>query len=289
MMTKIKFLSVSLCFVLLASCSGEVDFGEQYKKTVYIVNAPDYTGDHSFAAENDEIVISIYCASSKPITKDVKVRLMVDPYILDSLNNVNELSNSSYVRRILLPATNYQMPDEAIVTIKAGEQYGTLSIPFNFNGLDPNKFYGLPLYLCANSEDYDITQELRGLLYQINMVNDYSGNFNGSSTEMPETEEGRMVVKAVQPVLKALSKNTVRMAIHDAEIDDVDNMMVLTVANDGSVSISPWGNATVTDLGGSHYNSVTMRYELNYRYNGKVISEIITNILAPKTDEDIYE
>ncbi|MDR0844875.1 MAG: DUF4361 domain-containing protein [Tannerella sp.] len=288
MMTKIKLLSVSLCLMLLAACSNEVDFGEQYKKTVYIVNATDYTGDHSYAAENDAIVISIYCASSKPITKDLKARLMVDPYVLDSLNHLNELSNSNYIKRVLLPQANYQMPDDPIVTIKANEQYGTLNIPFNFNGLDPDKFYALPLYLSANNENYDITENLRVILYQVNMVNDYSGSFNGRSTEVPENETDRVVVKTVQPTVKALSKNTVRLPIHDANIDDTDNMMLLTIAGDGSVSITPWENSTVTDLGGSHYNAVKMQYELNYRYKGKVISEIITNILAPKTDEDIY-
>lgn len=287
MMTKIKLLSVSLCLMLLASCSGEVNFGEQYKKTVYIVNAPDCIGDHSYATENDEIVISIYCASSEPIKSDLKARLMVDPYILDSLNNLNELSNSQYVKRIILPAANYQMPAEPVITVKAGEQYGTLSIPFNFTGLDPDKFYALPLYLSANDEGYAITENLRVIMYQINMVNDYSGSFNGSSSEMPETENERMVVKTVQPALKALSRNTVRMPIHDADGIDLNKMMLLTIAGNGSVSITPWGNSTVTDLGGSYYNALKMQYELNYRYDGKPISEIITNVLAPKTDEDI--
>jgi hypothetical protein len=287
MITKIKLLSISLCWMLLASCSNEVNFGEQYMKTVYIVNATDYTGDHSYAARNDEILISVYCASSEPIKKDLKARLMIDPYILESLNDLNELSDSKYVRRKMLPQANYRMPAEPVVTIKAGEQYGTLSIPFDFNGLDPDEFYALPVYLSANSEGYEMTEKLRMMLYQVNMVNDYSGSFNGSSTEMPENEEQRMIVKTVQPTLKALSINTVRMSIHDAEATDADRMMLLTIASDGSVGITPWKNSEVSDLGGSHYNSVTMQYELNYRYSGKVISEIITNILAPKTEEDI--
>jgi len=288
MKTIIKIFSFFCCLALFQGCSNTVDFGEQYKKTVYIVNATQYTGEHFFEAPDDYIEISVYCASSKPITEDLTVRLMLDPNVLEEQNVLNELSNTQYIRRIQLPSSTFQLPAEPLVTIKAGAQYGTLKIPFNFGSLDPDIYYVLPLYLSANSKGYDITPELRSIAYEIKMVNDYSGSFSGSSTEMPQTETERMVVKTVQPTLKALSKNTVRLAIHDADASDDTKLMVLTVAADGSVNISPWNNSDVTDLGGSRYNAVKMQYELNYRYNGKIISEVLTNILAPKTDDDLY-
>ncbi|MPM77777.1 hypothetical protein SDC9_124785 [bioreactor metagenome] len=54
------------------------------------------------------------------------------------------------------------------------------------------------------------------------------------------------------------------MPIHNLsdEVSDLlTNFMVLTIAGDNSVSISPWGIADVTDLGGSTYNPVTQTFE----------------------------
>ncbi|MDR1861080.1 MAG: DUF4361 domain-containing protein [Bacteroidales bacterium] len=273
--------------LLLGACNKDVDFGEQYKKTVYIVNATSYIGDHYFGAEADNIVISVYVASSEPIASDLKVRLMIDPYVLDSLNRLNALSNSQYIDREQLPEDNYAWPTAPIVTIKAGHQYGTLKIPFSFEGLDPDTYYALPLYVASNSAAYDINPDKQIMLYQINMINDYSGVFNGSSSELPETENERAVIKGVQPTLKALSKNTIRMPIHDNDNDITTvgaEFMVLTVDADNNVRISPWGAATVTDLGGSYYDPLTMKYLLNYQYKGKNIEEALTNINAPVTD-----
>lgn len=286
MTTKIKFLSATCSLFLFAACNGNVDFGEQYKKTLFIVNGPNYVGDHFFEATNNNIVISVYCASSEPIKKDVKVRLMIDPYVLDSLNSLNTAINSEYIARLMLPETNYTWSESPYVTIKAGTQYGTFDIPFDEKGLDPDKYYALPMCLSANSAGYEVNQQLKVILYEIRLVNDFSGEFAGSSVEVPASEDIRPVVRTIQTNLKAMSKTSVRLPIHDAEADDMNNQMILTISDNGSVSISPWKNAVVNDLGGSKYNRLTMQFELNYSYKGKVISETLTNILAPKTDDN---
>ncbi|MDR2040331.1 MAG: DUF1735 domain-containing protein [Bacteroidales bacterium] len=275
---------VFLCFLTVMSCSDDTDFGEQYKKTIYIVNSNSllYTGEHYFEKENDEIVISVYCASSEPIGSDLKVRLKVHRDALDSLNTISELADPSYISKLMLPKANYQMEGELYTTIKAGRQYGTLNIPFDFTGLDPDYDYALPISLVSNSADYDINPDVKSIVYEIKMINEYSGSFAGSSSE-----ETTSRISSVQPALKAMSVNTVRMPIHNLD-DDIQlldtNFMLLTIAEDGSVTISPWANALVTDLGESTYDFVRQRYELNYEYNGIPISEIITNIDAPQTE-----
>ena len=285
MKTNISNILAVICICAMTSCSNEVDFGEQYKKTLYIVNSNDllYTAEHFFETEIDAIVISVYCASSEPVTSDLKARLMVEPIALDTLNAINTLVNPSYIEKVMLPAANYSFAGESEVTIKAGTQYGTLSIPFRFTGLDPDIAYTLPVVLVSNSAGYDINPALQAIVYEVKMMNRYSGNFAGTS------QESAAVIRGVQPVLKALSAHTVRMAIHNLS-DDWQyintNFMLLTIAEDGSVTITPWANAHVTDLGENYYDADLQRFELNYQFTNAggstfTVSEIITNINAP--------
>lgn len=77
----------SACFFW--SCTSEpADFGEQYKKTLYIVNSRDmlYVGEHAYGSENNSMQFSVYCASSEPIKSDLTVQLEINPKALDSLN-----------------------------------------------------------------------------------------------------------------------------------------------------------------------------------------------------------
>jgi hypothetical protein len=274
--------------LLSLSCSEEIDFGEQYKKTVYIVNSGSilYTGEHTFGKESDEIVVSVYCASSEPITDDLKVRLKIDRNSLDSLNNLNRMLSSSYIDKVMLPQANYTLEGEPHVTIKAGEQYGTLRIPFRFDGLNPDVSYTLPVSLVSNAAGYDINPGLKSIVYEIKMINKYSGDYAGSSQESATTIFG------VQPTLKALSANTVRMPVHNLPDDQGKlkiNYMVLTIADDGSVSIAPFGFAEVTDLGGSFYDAVKQRFELHYKFTDAnsrtvTVTEIIKNLNAPEEE-----
>lgn len=288
--TGISTLLVCCLIWVWVSCSNEVDFGEQYKKTVYIVNSNEllYLGEHSFDADNNAIAISVYCASSQPITQDLKVRLKIDRHALDSLNALQLLADPDYRPRVMLPKDNYRLEGEQYVTIKAGEQYGILYVPFDFSNLDPLIPYALPISLVSNNADYDISPKLKSIVYQIEMINDYSGEYNGSSRTSPTA------ILGVQPTLKAISANQVRMTIHNLLDDEkavLTNFMVLTIADDNSVAIAPWGIADVEDLGGSTYNPVTQTFELNYQYIDSsakrlTVTTVIRNIDAPPTEED---
>ncbi len=285
----IKIQIVVLLGLLLASCSKEVDFGEQYQKTLYIVNSRDmlYVGEHFYGTENNKMVFSVYCASSESVKSDVTVQLKIDPRALDSLNQKSALGNPLYVDKVMLPAANYQMP-EPVVTIKAGTQYGTLEVPLNPVGLDADITYAFPVSIVENSAGFDVNPELKAMVYEIKMINGFSGEFSGSSSESATT------IRSVQPVLKALSSFTVRMPIHtlSSDLEYLDtNFMLLTIASDSTtVTISPWGNAIVEDLGGSTYDTRRQSYELNYKFTDSsnktlTIKEKITNIEAPRFDE----
>lgn len=277
--------------IMLTACDNSVDFGEQYKKTLYIVNSNNilYKSKHYFDEPDDYINISIYCAGTEATKSDVTVKLGINMHIFDSINHVNNLSNPLYVNKALLPEANYNFSDPT-VRIKAGEEYGLLKIPFNFDGLNPDSSYVLPLSIISNDRDYDINPKLNTILYEIEMANAFSGDYTGSSTELPKT------VRSVQPTLKAMSANVVRMPIHTLRSDVNDlgtNFMLLTIAPDNkNVSITPWKDAKVKDLGGSMYNSKKMYFHLNYSFideNGKdvIVQEKITNLEYEKSEDEV--
>lgn len=288
--SKINFLGTLLLLCLIGCSDNRVDYGEQYKKTLYIINSRDmlYVGEHAYGVENT-MEISVYCASSQPIKKDMDVTLKIDAQALDSLNKKSALGNPLYVDKEMLPEANYKMGEPA-VTIRKNEQYGVLKIALSIDGLDPDVSYALPVSIVSNSEGYDVNPELKTIVYEIKVVNGFSGDYSGSSTELPST------VRSVQPTLKALSANKVRMPIHTKTSSDLNtDFMVLTIADDSvSVSITPWENAKVKDLGNSMYDKKRQSFVLNYSIednDGDVMSirEKIINLDAPVVDEDDSE
>jgi hypothetical protein len=271
-------------FLLLAvsSCNSDVDFGEQYRKTVYILNGRNllYTGEHFYGEEN-RMEFSIYCASSEPIKEDLTVRVGIDTHALDSLNEKSLLEDVNHVNKVMLPAAHYSFSGEQSVVIKAGEQYGVLAIPIETDGLDSDIPYVLPLSIISNSAGYDINPESQSIVYEIKLVNKYSGDFSGTSAESPTQ------IRPVQVAVKAISTDKVRLPIHNLSSGNLDtDFMLLTVGDGGTVRIEPWGKSSVVDLGGSYYDEVQQLFELHYRFTDgdKVysITEKITNILAPR-------
>ena len=279
-----------IAIIMVTACENGVDFGEQYKKTLYIVNSNNflYKGKHNFSEQDDFINISVYCAGTEATKKDVTVKLGMNFHIFDSINKVNAMANPLYVNKVLLPEANFTLT-KPTATIKAGEEYGTLKIPFSFDGLNPDSSYVLPLKIESNSSNYDINPKLNTILYELVMINDFSGDYTGSSTELPKT------IRSVQPTLKAMSANVVRMPIHTLRSDVTElntNFMLLTIASDSvKVDISPWKNAAVTDLGGSTYSVKEQSFDLNFSFTdskGKVftIHEKIVNLDKVKEDEE---
>ena len=288
---KLKLILFSLSAFIFWSCSSEpADFGEQYKKTLYIVNSRDmlYVGEHAYGSENNSMSFSIYCASSEPIKSDLTVQLAINPNALDSLNKKSALGNPLYIDKKLLPEANYTSTDLS-VTIPANAQYGVLHIPLKPQGLDPDISYALPLTIVSNSEGYEVNEELKTMVYEVKMVNGFSGNYAGSSIELPKT------IRSVQPTLKAMSSNSVRMPIHSLSGEAryiKTNFMLLTIGADStSVTIKPWLDAQITDLGKSTYDKTRQSFYLRYSYtdaDGKTfdIEEKITNLDAPVIDTE---
>jgi hypothetical protein len=285
---KIKLAILSAVALTMAACSNEVNFGEQYKKTVYIVGSDNmlYTAEHYYGVSDNSMLISVYCASSEPVKEPFTVKLRVDPTALDEMNAKFELADPLYVPKVLLPEDCYLLPSDLSVTIQAGTQYANVHIPLLTDALDPDVHYALPVSIVSNDAGYDINPDMKSIVYEVKMLNGFSGTFSGSSAE------SETVIRSVQPTLTALSAFSVRMPIHNIDAQNLNtDFMRLVIAPDSvHVSIFPWEFAPVEDLGGSTYNTATQRFELNYRYTdskGVVynITEKIRNINAPEETE----
>lgn len=269
---------------LMNSCKKDaaVKFGEQYKKTLYIVHSDntEYVKEHFFENENDTIALSVYCASSEPISSSVTVDLVKNLKVLDSLNYINSLSDANYVPKLLLESAWYNF-ESGKATIDAGKQYGVLKIPVHLKGIDVDKEYVLPISLVGNNAGYEINPKLSALVYRPKMKNRFSGDFTGTSKVLSEKSPN-----SIAPTVQAIDMNRVRLPIHNLE-DDKDlletNYMLLTIAEDGKgVSIQPYKNAKVFDEGESSYDPVLRQFTLNYSFmdgsTKKTVQSIIRDI-----------
>jgi len=272
MFTKKNATTLSILLVATATWTASCDrdpiamYGEQYKKTLYIVHANgiEHSREHAFENENDTITLSVYCASSEPITGDLRAVLEKDPKVLDSVNHLNGLGNANYVPKLMLDPERYSF-ERGTVIIRAGRQFGLLKIPVRLSGIDVDREYALPVTLTGNDAGHDINPQLRSIAYQPVMVNRFSGMYTGSSKVSAENAP-----RSVSPRLQAMAKDRIRMPVHNLA-DNPDalatNYMLITVLADGtSVSIAPFRDAQVFDEGGSTYAPELKQFSLNYSY-----------------------
>jgi len=253
---------------LLASCDKDpiAMYGEQYKKTLYIVHSEgmEHSREHNFENENDTITLSVYCASSEPIKTDVVAVLERNPKVLDSVNYLNGLGNANYVPKLMLELARHGF-ERGTATIRAGQQFGLLKIPVRLSEIDVDKEYVLPVTLVGNDVGHDINPQLQSIAYQPVMINRFSGLYTGTSKVSTES-----AARSVSPRVQAIAKNQIRLPIHNlADNPDVlaTNYMLLTVLPDGkSVAIEGFGNAQVSDEGGSEYDPSLKQFTLHYSY-----------------------
>lgn len=179
-MKKIYLLTILGIASLFTSCSNKVDFGEQYKKIVYIVNSKDalYYAQHD-ATNASKGNISVYTTGSELPNQDIRVSYKVDEKALDSFNQ-KEYGDRTELYFSLIPKELYSF-ETADVTIKKGNPYGCLNFTINTLALLPNKVYILPITIYE-AQGAEISENLHTILYVIRIKNIYAGNYISSCT-----------------------------------------------------------------------------------------------------------
>lgn len=174
-MKKIYLLMALGIITLLASCSNKVDFGEQYKKIVYIVNSKEslfYAAHDAVNASRGNI--SVYVAGSELPGEDIHVSYKVDAQALDKYNE-KEYGDRTNLYFTLIPEDSYSFGTSDII-IKKGEPYGCLEFTLNTLALHSDKVYILPITI-DNAQGAEVSESLHTILYVIQIQNEYAGTY----------------------------------------------------------------------------------------------------------------
>lgn len=295
MRNKICLIIVFFSLFLGTGCSNHVDFGEQYKKIIYIVNSNDqvFINQHRISDTVQPMFISLYCSGTVAPEENIPVVLKLNPNAINEYNKSSFDESSYYKHLVMLPEEFYEVPSWETV-IRQGEVYGKLPIYLKTMNWDPDSVYVLPLSIESVSGDYEINSKLSTIFYQIELTNNYSGEFNGLCMYL---RDGKEMFISKDKKLKAIDVNKVRLSIYnlsDENKDLDDHFMILTVLPDMKVKITPWKNAVITDLGNSVYDPVKKTFILHYECldgsgNTIEIEETLTNIEINLDDTDEQE
>ena len=277
-----------LCFC--GACSNEVDFGEQYKKQVYIVNANLNGGiiDASLMMEEQsQGSISIYCASSEFPDEDIVVHYAIDTAALNAYN-LKEFESATDRYMTAIPENLITFGSET-VTIKRGEAYAVLPFTINTAALNPSENNTLPITL-TDASGYEINPELQTCFYRLSLDNPYSGEYSsqvrilsalGDGSYYPLFENPTLVTKTLVAAgvtaVKAARSTTTNVQEGDnpnyftIDWNQEDNSLTLTSPLEGfqmieNLPLAPaYGEPTV-DTKVNYYNPETEEFVVCYKF-----------------------
>ena len=264
-------LAIALIPVLgsLSSCNEDDQFkGELYKKVIYVLSDDDliFQSEHQLGEESTGY-LTLYCGGTEHLQKDVTVEMEYDDTLLDEYNYRNfDLDYSKYA--VLLPEDNYEI-QTFTTTLKAnsGDDYSLLPIKINPEGLNPDVNYMLPMKIKSIS-DYELNPDKQRVMFNVKPKNDYASTktttyyqTSGFETRHLSTGDVPSTISVTRPVVP-VSKNQIRMfagyhtyVVGSLDPEDVDKYaMTVTLNDDGSLSISPYGSIELEQVGGSDEN-----------------------------------
>lgn len=279
-MRTIKLFLIGIILYICVACSTEVDFGEQYKKQIYIVNANEHVveAEHPLAESTDGFV-TFYCAGSKETTKDVTVHYKIDKEALEAYNKSEYDQNTSKYMECI-PEDKIQFHEEA-VTIKAGEDYAMLGFSINTSELDPAKNNAIPITITGTS-DYEINQGMKTLFYHLKLKTQYSGLYDS------RLDLHRFALlqssKFVQKKTIAISKNQIKVPVFDKKevlegsinyyiitLNEEDHTVTLTSDDPNFkpqtvMNVKPDADSAVEKVPVNYYKPDTKEFVIGYSY-----------------------
>lgn len=187
---------------------------EQYFKQLYIVGADKVVraidvkyGD----AQNPEsdTYISIGSGGSLSLDKDVNVTLTANDGTIDWYNKKYMLD--APVKYQKLNESYYTIPSWTTV-VKAGNVYGRFPLKINTQSLNCDSLYALTFKIAAVSA-YQKRENDSVLIMNLNMVNDYSANYQMTAIKYILDADGNETAPTsinISRTLKAVDKETVR-------------------------------------------------------------------------------
>lgn len=283
-----KILNIGLLLLTLAGitgCNEDEQFeGELYKKIIYLLSDDNmaFQSAHELGKESTGYV-SVYCGGTEHIKQDVTIELEPDDQILAQYNKINfDIEESKYAKE--LDPSKYNIPTyQTVLKADSEDNYALIPITVNPDGLSPDSIYMIPLRIKSIS-NYEINPDKQQVLYQVVLKNEYATMesttyYQTSGTEIRHTTigdkaSGTNVTRVVAPI----SKNQVRVLagthtysptnVTKEEIDKY--AMILTINDDYSITITPYGSLQMEMIGGAEDNYWTIdkkgRYVFNLHY-----------------------
>ena len=286
-----NFWFAGILFFLCNACSTEVDFGEQYKKQIYIVNGNNRYVETEFAMDEEvEGFVTFYCSGTEGSSRNIEVRYKTDPEALQKFN-ATEYGDNPAKSLVCLPEEVLTF-HEPVVTIPAGKEYAALKFTIRTAELDPGLNYAIPITITYVS-DYEIIQELKTLFYKVKLMTAYTGMYN--SVVKIYNGFDYETTKYVQKRVTAASKTSIKVPFMNnketetgsndyitVQLDEATNQLTLSSEVEGFGNVSSFmifDNGWVT-LDINYYNPETKEFILGYKYQEsgkslKMIYEVI--------------
>lgn len=286
-----NFWFAGILFFLCNACSTEVDFGEQYKKQIYIVNGNNRYVETEFAMDEEvEGFVTFYCSGTEGSSRNIEVRYKTDPEALQKFN-ATEYGDNPAKSLVCLPEEVLTF-HEPVVTIPAGKEYAALKFTIRTAELDPGLNYAIPITITDVS-DYEINQELKTLFYKVKLKTAYTGIYN--SVVKIYNGFDYETTKYVQKRVTAASKTSIKVPFMNnketeagsndyitVQLDEATNQLTLSSEVEGFGNVSSFmifDNGWVT-LDINYYNPETKEFVLGYKYQEsgkslKMIYEVI--------------
>ncbi|MBR6249147.1 MAG: DUF4361 domain-containing protein [Muribaculaceae bacterium] len=291
---KLYLIAAVLLPLLMTSCDENAQFrGELYKKVIYLLSTDDYTfeSEHELGVETTGYV-TVYCGGTEHIDKDVMVTLEYDTEALSEYNHMYfDIDESRYAHE--LDPNKYTIESmQTMLRADSPDNYALLPIKIRPDGLSPDSTYLIPLRIKATS-DYEVNPDKQKVLFRVLLKNKYATMVTTTYYQVTGIENRQLAAGdvaggiSVTRIFAPLSKNQVRCFagtntynpsnVTKAEIDKY--AMTLTINDDNSITITPYGSLEVEMLGGANDNhfSVNARgnyvFDLHYRYKDVIAGE----------------
>ncbi|MDR0700416.1 MAG: DUF1735 domain-containing protein [Tannerella sp.] len=297
----------TVCFLTLclAACNEE-DFSsrEYYKYVVYLLSKEDYNvySDVYPFDDGNEVkgYFSIGCGGSLANPEEITVELEADTVLMSKYNRAN-FDIDTFKFALLLPESRYRI-ESMRVTIPAGneDQYVKVPVTVMPDGLSPDSTYFIPLAIKSVSR-YEINPEKYNMLFRVSFENRFSElatatyySMRGNTVNPPDYEVLAGSAISSTKLARPLSKNSVRMFagtgpvkadfgvdpdLVKPTVDELEKYgIILTVDENDSVSITPYGTIQVEQINGDYWNTYeearnnmvddtfTQYFYLRYRY-----------------------
>ena len=244
-MKRINLIFTVLLF-LFASCSNDVDYGEQYKKELYIVGSSQsltYAYHQMNTASPGHI--SVYCTGSQLPGRDVLVNYKLDKENLDKFNK-NEYGDNIENYFQMIPEGSITFGQKQIV-VKKGEEYGLLNFTIDTQHLDFSKLYIVPITL-TDAWGYGISETQSSILYVVSIVNQYQGTYK--STYLKKNPDGTSASGVIIKITKALTATQLLLPLDNysnknGDLDFSTRYYLLNLNTDNTVTVKPYLQSVV--------------------------------------------